>query len=143
MTDQEKTEELGSLIDELCNAEFAKEKSTLDMWIEKLKKIYANDYRHSYSDIFYKVQSIISKNSDTEVLEILGENLNELGKRLSELLSQNIDDANLKNASVSYKKFSDHIKLEIGRYNFIKSQFSAEIGLRIVIQNLQTSNVQK
>lgn len=38
MTDQEKTEELGSLIDELCNAEFAKEKSTLDMWIEKLKK---------------------------------------------------------------------------------------------------------
>lgn len=72
MTDQEKTEELGSLIDELCNAEFAKEKSTLDMWIEKLKKIYANDYRHSYSDIFYKVQSIISKNSDTEVLEILG-----------------------------------------------------------------------
>ena len=129
MTDQEKTEELGSLIDELCNAKFAKEKSTLDMWIEKLKKIYANDYRHSYSDIFYKVQSIISKNSDTEVLEILGENLNELGKRLSELLSQNIDDANLKNASVSYKKFSDHIKLEIGRYNFIKSQFSAEIGL--------------
>lgn len=95
----------------------------------KTKKIYANDYRHSYSDIFYKVQSIISKNSDTEVLEILGENLNELGKRLSELLSQNIDDANLKNASVSYKKFSDHIKLEIGRYNFIKSQFSAEIGL--------------
>lgn len=38
MTDQEKTEELGLLIDELCNAEFAKEKSTLDMWIEKLKK---------------------------------------------------------------------------------------------------------
>ena len=129
MTDQEKTEELGLLIDELCNAEFAKEKSILDMWIEKLKKIYANGYRHTYSDIFYKVQSIISKNSDTEVLEILGENLNELGKRLSELLSQNIDDANLQNASVSYKKFSDHIKLEIGRYNFIKSQFSAEIGL--------------
>lgn len=129
MTDQEKTEELGLLIDELCNAEFAKEKSTLDMWIEKLKKIYANGYRHTYSDIFYKVQSIISKNSDTEVLEILGENLNELGKRLSELLSQNIDDANLQNASVSYKKFSDHIKLEIGRYNFIKSQFSAENGL--------------
>ena len=40
MTDQEKTEELGLLIDELCNAEFAKEKSILDMWIEKLKNMF-------------------------------------------------------------------------------------------------------
>lgn len=127
MTDQEKTNELISLIDELCNADFSKNISTLDKWIEKLKKIYANGYRHTYSDIFYKVQSIISKSSDSEILEILGENLNELGKRLSELLAQNIDDANLQNASVSYKKFSDHIKLEIGRYNFIKSQFDIEI----------------
>lgn len=127
MTDQEKTNELISLIDELCNADFAKQISTLDMWIKKLQKIYANGYRHTYSDIFYKVQSIISKNSDSEILEILGENLNVLGKRLSELLAQNIDDANLQNASVSYKKFSDHIKLEIGRYNFIKSQFDVEI----------------
>lgn len=114
-------------MDELCNANFAKERTTLDSWIEKLKKIYANGYRHTYSDIFYKVQSIISKNSDTEVLETLGENLNELGERLCELLSQNVDDANLQNASVSYKKFSDHIKLEIGRYNFIKSQLAVRV----------------
>lgn len=127
MTEQEKTDELISLIDELCNANFAKEISTLDKWIEKLEKIYANGYRHTYSDIFYKVQSVISNNPDSEILEILGENLNELGKRLSKLLSQNIDDANLQNASVSFKKFSDHIKLEIGRYNFIKSQFDIEI----------------
>ena len=127
MTDQEKTDELILLMDELCNANFAKERTTLDSWIGKLKKIYANGYRHTYSDIFYKVQSIISKNSDTEVLETLGENLNELGERLCELLSQNVDDANLQNASVSYKKFSDHIKLEIGRYNFIKSQLAVRV----------------
>ena len=127
MTEQEKTDELISLIDKLCDANFAKDISTLDIWIEKLEKIYANGYRHTYSDIFYKVQSVISNNPDSEILEILGENLNELGKRLAELLSHNIDDANLQNASVSYKKFSDHIKLEIGRYNFIKSQFDIEI----------------
>lgn len=127
MTEQEKRNELITLIDALCNANFPKQISTLDMWINKLQKIYANGYRHTYSDIFYKVQSIISENSDSEILEILGENLNELEKRLSERLAQNIDDANLQNALVSYKKFSDHIKLEIGRYNFIKNQFNIEI----------------
>lgn len=127
MTDKEKNDELILLMDELCNANFAKERTTLDSWVEKLKKIYANGYRHTYSDIFYKVQSIISKNSDTEILETLGENLNELGGRLCELLSQDVDDANLQNASVSYKKFSDHIKLEIGRYNFIKSQLAVKV----------------
>lgn len=123
MTEQEKSDELIALIDELCKADFFKQESILDQWVNKLKKIYTNGYRHTYSDIFYKVQTIISENTDSEVLEILGENLNTLGKRLFELLSQNKDDANLQNVTLGYKKFSDHIKLEIGRYNFIKSQF--------------------
>ena len=123
MTEQEKSDELIALIDELCKADFFKQESILDQWVNKLKKIYTNGYRHTYSDIFYKVQTIISENTDSEVLEILGENLNTLGKRLFELLSQNKDDANLQNVTLGYKKFSDHIKLEIGRYNYIKSQF--------------------
>ena len=35
--------------------------------------------------------------SDTEVLEVLGENLNVLGNRIDELAAQNSDDANYKN----------------------------------------------
>ena len=62
--------------------------------------------------------------SDTEVLEVLGENLNVLGNRIDELAAQNSDDANYKNTVSGYKKFSDHIRLEIGRYNFIKSRFT-------------------
>ena len=123
MTEQEKSDELIALIDELCKADFFKQESILDQWVNKLKKIYTNGYRHTYSDIFYKVQTIISENTDSEVLEILGENLNTLGKRLFELLSQNKDDANLQNFTLGYKKFSDHINFEIGRYNYIKSQF--------------------
>lgn len=37
---------------------------------------------------------------------------------------QNSDDANYQNTATGYKKFSDHIRLEIGRYNFIKSRFT-------------------
>lgn len=130
MTDKEKTGELLSLIDALCDVNFAKEQNNIDGWVSKLNKVYSNEYRHSYSDIFFKIQQIMSDTlsnndaSDTEVLEVLGENLNVLGNRIDELAAQNSDDANYKNTVSGYKKFSDHIRLEIGRYNFIKSRFT-------------------
>lgn len=130
MTDKEKTGELLSLIDALCDVNFAKEQNNIDGWVSKLNKVYSNEYRHTYSDIFFKIQQIMSDTlsnndaSDTEVLEVLGENLNVLGNRIDELAAQNSDDANYKNTVSGYKKFSDHIRLEIGRYNFIKSRFT-------------------
>lgn len=130
MTDKEKTGELLSLIDALCDVNFAKEQNNIDGWVSKLNKVYSNEYRHTYSDIFFKIQQIMSDTlsnsavSDTEVLEVLGENLNVLGSRIDELAAQNSDDANYKNTVSGYKKFSDHIRLEIGRYNFIKSRFT-------------------
>ena len=60
MTDQEKTAELLNLMDALCDANFAKNSSEIDNWIFKLNRIYANEYRHAYSDIFFKLQQIIS-----------------------------------------------------------------------------------
>ena len=130
MTDIEKTGELLSLIDALCDVNFAKEQNNIDGWVSKLNKVYSNEYRHTYSDIFFKIQQIMSDTlsnndaSDTEVLEVLGENLNVLGNRIDELAAQNSDDANYKNTVSGYKKFSDHIRLEIGPYNFIKSRFT-------------------
>ena len=130
MTDKEKTGELLSLIDALCDVNFAKEQNNIDGWVSKLNKVYSNEYRHTYSDIFFKIQQIMSDTlsnndaSDTEALEVLGENLNVLGNRIDELAAQNSDDANYKNTVSGYKKFSDHIRLEIGRYNFIKSRFT-------------------
>ena len=130
MTDKEKTGELLSLIDALCDVNFAKEQNNIDGWVSTLNKVYSNEYRHTYSDIFFKIQQIMSDTlsnndaSDTEVLEVLGENLNVLGNRIDELAAQNSDDANYKNTVSGYKKFSDHIRLEIGRYNFIKSRFT-------------------
>ena len=126
MTDQEKTAELLNLMDALCDANFAQNSSEIDNWIFKLNRIYANEYRHAYSDIFFKLQQIISQSSNSEVLDILGENLNVLGSRIDILAVKNSEDANYKNTAFGYKKFSDHIKLEIGRYNFIKSHFSSK-----------------
>lgn len=121
MSDDEKKERLLILIDDLCKHSFAKNTELIESWIQNLNVIYANEYRHTYSDIFFKVQSIISV-SDSEVLEILGENLNVLYSEINKKFEENPADANLKNTVFSYKKFADHINLEIGRFNFIKSQ---------------------
>ena len=55
MTDKEKTGELLSLIDALCDVNFAKEQNNIDGWVSKLNKVYSNEYRHTYSDIFFKI----------------------------------------------------------------------------------------
>ena len=131
MTEKEKTAELLNLIDTLCDVNFSKSQDTVNGWVNRLNRVYSNGYRHTYSDIFFKIQQIMSdimsdsSKTDAEVLEILGENLNVLGKRIDELAAQNSDDANYKNTVSGYKKFSDHIRLEIGRYNFIKSRFAS------------------
>ena len=65
-----KTFQLLELIDKLCDPNFRKNNSLVDSWIKKLCDIYTDNYRHSYSDIFFKVQAIISEKSDSETLEI-------------------------------------------------------------------------
>ena len=102
MTDEEKKERLLNLIDDLCKPSFAKDTELIESWIQNLNVIYANEYRHTYSDIFFKVQSIISV-SDSEVLEILGENLNVLYAEINKKHDENPADANLKNTIFSYK----------------------------------------
>ena len=126
MTDMDKKTELQDLIEDLCDVGFSKDDNKINEWIQKLNKIYANKYRHTYSDIFFKLQEIISK-SDSEVLETLGENLDVLKEKIEFFITQNPDDENFKITLSGYKKLADHINLEIGRYNFIKNQFATTV----------------
>ena len=123
MTDNEKTTQLLNLMDALCNPNFAKDNGKMDEWIHKLNRVYANEYRHTYSDFLLHIQKIVSNEKSPEVLDVLGENLNILADRIDELSIIYNEDANYKNTAFGFKKFSDHIRLEIGRYNFIRSEF--------------------
>ena len=76
MSNEEKTQKLFELIDDLCSSAFSKSRYKIDNWIETLVKIYENDYRHSYSDIFNKLQGVFLDDMETGVT--LGENLNTL-----------------------------------------------------------------
>ncbi len=120
MTDKEKTNELLNLMDALCSTDFSKNISSIDAWISELCDIYADHYRHSYSDIFFKLQQIITKAEQSEVLEILGENLNVLEDRINKISSEAESVDSFQDVLAGCKKLSDHIKLEISRYNFIR-----------------------
>lgn len=121
MTNDEKKEMLLKLVDALCSADFSKNENEIEVWSQKLNEIYADGYRHSYSDLFYKLQEILLR--DSEDSDILGENLNVLEHHITKILEQSADDSGLQRTVESYRKFADHIRLEIGRYNFIKIRF--------------------
>lgn len=125
MSDDEKTSKLLDLIDDLCESDFRKNNSLVNSWIKELYGIYADNYRHSYSDIFFKVQNVIREKPDSEALEILGENLNFLMSEICESCNCEENPIGYKNVLSGYKKFADHIKLEIGRYNFFQQEFEA------------------
>lgn len=125
MDEKEKSAKLDQLIDDMCDKDFSTDDNKTNTWIQILNRIYANGYRHTYSDIFLKIQTIIS-DDNSETLEILGENLNVLKDLIISQLEENPDDANLKNTYNGFKKFSDHIFLEIGRFNFLQTHFIKE-----------------
>ena len=57
MTEQEKSDELIALIDELCKADFFQQESILDQWVNKLKKIYI--IKINWLVIFYEKHMLL------------------------------------------------------------------------------------
>ncbi len=124
MIDEQKTNVLLDIIDDLCDTKYSKNNIKIENNITKLKQIYSNHYRHSYSDIFNKLQGILANDFETSIC--LGENLRILAEALQGESATNPDDNELPDTINGFKKFSDHINLEIGRYNFIKKTFAGE-----------------
>lgn len=121
MQEENRSAQLAELIDLCCNPRFAEKNDELKKAYEIALKIYSNEYRHSYSDIFIKLQDIFSNDSDDgETLEVLGENLNCLIEYANE---QDFGNKENQEAFNGLKKLVDHVNLEIGRYNFIRKYF--------------------
>lgn len=120
----DKKSRLLSLIDELCRHDFQNGDEKVEECINELKDIYSDDYRHSYTDIFVKIQKLMSE-SNVEALDVLGDNLDFLKKRLEDISSK-FEDGSYRKALEGFNKFSDHINLEIARYNFITKDLHLE-----------------
>lgn len=122
MNDEEKIAALKIIIDDLCIQEYTHNEDNILNTIQTLKQIYADNFRHSYAEIFNKLQGVFKQ--DFEVSITLGENLNALDRVIRDLI---LTGECLQDTYNGFRKFSDHINLEIGRYNFIKNIMENEI----------------
>lgn len=110
--------------------------------IKELKKLYANSFRHTYSEFFPIIVDI--HNSPKEYsLEYLSNNLEELKKIVFEQYQSDTEED--KNFKSVINKLCDHLNLEIARYNYylIKEQRVESIETRIKDAQETTRKIEK
>lgn len=132
-----KDSQLGNLLEKLANdIDYSTKDHGQD--IDTLSKIYSEDYRHSYAKISLKVQNILE--NDASKGECLSNNIQVLKDEIikKSVSSQVESDNNLKNLLKNVIKLSDHVNLEIGRYNLLTEKIN-----RIVIEKAVKENPQK
>lgn len=122
MNETEKRIYLRKLLIELAkNIYSVDDKHLMDSLATELKKVYADGFRHQYSDIYALLQQYFVED-DIEKIDLLAYNLDNVEKYLIRHYEKITDDKNVRYMLEGFRKFSDHIKLEIGRYRFVKSQ---------------------
>lgn len=117
-----KEEKLFTLMECLGDPNFSNNAESVDVCLDTLRKVYSDGYRHSYSDIFFNLQKIIKSadaNKRTEKLDRIGANLDFIEEELNKRLLTVTDDS-MREVENGFRKLSDHIALEIGRYKFVE-----------------------
>lgn len=90
------------------------DESQLRQMLTKLKSIYSNDFRHSYSEFFPMIVEI-SKDNNSCDLDFLSNNLEALREMVLKSFIEGESESNALYQSLD--KLIDHINLEIARYS--------------------------
>lgn len=90
------------------------DESQLRQMLTKLKSIYSNDFRHSYSEFFPMIVEI-SKDNNSYDLDFLSNNLEALREMVLKSFIEGESESNALYQSLD--KLIDHINLEIARYS--------------------------
>ncbi|HIS83084.1 TPA: hypothetical protein IAD41_05715 [Candidatus Scatenecus faecavium] len=85
----------------------------------KLKDLYNNNFRHSYSEFFPIIVDIAKEENYN--LEFLSSNIEELKNILEQDYTKEDKKREFKGLYKSLVKLGDHLNLEIGRYNYFSS----------------------
>ena len=118
--DENKTKQLKSIIINLADGTIERNNSSLANTLEELKKLYSEDYRHLYSEIFATLVMIDNNcnEDDTKTLPYLAQNVQIVYKYCTEnYTSEGENDKFLLNV----KKLYDHINLDSARIGYVKA----------------------
>lgn len=118
-------------------------KQELQNMLAKLEVLYSEKFRHSYSEFFNLILDL-GKDESGYDLTYLATNLMELTALLDSTMESK-PNSKRKSFSKSLAKLSDHINLEIGRWNYYQSR-DEKIQLtemKIIALNKETSEASK
>ena len=103
-------------------------------YVDRLRRIYSDDFRHFYSDIFGIITTI--KNNEENRLDLLTLNIG----RIFEFVEKNSNDEDF---FLKIKKLYDHINLDISRFNYTEKLVSELNGQSLSIKDEMMNLTQK
>ena len=112
---------LKEILTSLANDNVELDDGKIEEYVECLRKLYDNDYRHLYSQIFAIIVSIDENYNDSNVtLEYLTENIRIIFDYCEKTYGNTLilDDRNFFRR---VKKLYDHINLDVSRINYVKA----------------------
>lgn len=129
-------EKLGNLIYELSKELLEGNKNQIKQFLNRLKVIYKDDFKHKYSD-FFPILMDIYKDDNEYNIDYLSNNLNMLETYLEDEYSKGEEE--YAGIYAQFTKLCDHLNLQIGQFSYLLSQNSAVDLLEESNRNLQTS----
>lgn len=135
--EDKKREEFRQILIDLSKDEnLLKPQGIKGKFYQRLKNLYGDDqsskrFRHYYSDIFEVISSIENDPEAGGTISALGQNIDLLQRKYDPKRDKDCD------ISLSLKKLSDHVSLDIARLSFINSRYEQELG-NDFIRDLET-----
>lgn len=118
MADQRKA--LNDVLFELANKQERLKRSEIVTYVNRLRWIYQNGFRHWYSDVFSIVARAYKKNPDA--IQTLLDNT----KDIHEMVNPNEKSGKVMSEfELNIKKLYDHVNLDVTRIQYMQGQFAS------------------
>lgn len=127
---------LGNLIYELSKELLDENEDQIKQFLNRLKVIYKDDFKHKYSD-FFPILMEIYKDDNEYNIDYLSNNLDMLETYLEDEYPKG--EGEYDGIYAQFTKLCDHLNLQIGQFSYLLSQNSAVDLLEESNRNLQAS----
>lgn len=126
-----------NLIYELSEGLLSNDEKQIRQYLNRLNGIYADDFKHKYSDFFPVLVKIYEEDNEYNI-DYLSNNLDMLGTYLEKDYSEGENEYS--DIYMQFTKLCDHLNLQIGQFSFILARETPEAILYEASQNLRVSN---
>lgn len=130
-------ERLINLLFELSEKLLCNDEEQIEQFLNRLNAIYADDFKHKYSDFFPILMKIYEEDNAYNI-DYLSNNLDMLGTYLEAEYSEGRE--RYSGIYAQFTKLCDHLNLQIGQFNYLLAKEDSGPILQEAIRDLKESN---